>query len=330
MKNVFAFMLFSIITTLNVVAEEVSDDELILKRIAYYTDSCGINNCGLNGNIRTMTIVKNEESDFYFPFNNFSFFIDGNFATMDYEDWGGETVSFRAIEQDADKYIYIGGQLFIARFDLFRNPHKRIVNIKDQEGGETKYTFNYDDNKTLTNITVYNSWWYDFETKERREETKSYDVTICSTDHFGNWKDIILNNGGKRSNIHRDFSYFGYPQIVYKSDTHLLYSLIDEDGDICSMRNFDLQNNASHNLMPPENERYPMPIIDYRVVNDNVYIIYMGNAFRTTEVYQYNLTKDSWIHIGQGTDDCEFGDDEIILPTYDEKINEFVIKHIKL
>ena len=257
----------------HVIQNQAFIDSLFIKK-GWQDKNSNIYYSGLRGNVKAVSLSI-EGDGAYFPFDNVTFDVSGSISQLEYTDWGGEIVyPYQISIKENNKIIEVDGQSFFAQFDMINNKKKAVIDIQDQESGETKYTLDYDNEDNLVKITENNELWYNYETRDRRKETKVYDIEVKQKDVFGNWVSIFLSSTKGKIYVKRNISYYETPRLIETSSSKKVFCSMSKDNEGFFLQYYDCELESWKKLIPPEYDSDLYGYKDFHIIGNHLYLIF--------------------------------------------------------
>ncbi len=275
----------------------------------------------LRGPVKSVSYFSGKTS---LPFETITFYPNGRIKEVEYSDWGGETVSNDRMEFDNQyRLTSITGHLFEAHF-AYRNKRRSLSDLKiyDQEGTLCNYHFLYNGDDKLTTIELYMEWWYDYETKGRRNETIRYTIKNLTNDEYGNWtKREIQSDRGEIAFVTRAIRYIDPPRpLSIESETSFFCYTINNFGSV-DLYEINKLTSSIDGFIPPRSSE--KPYYGYKaieVVGKRLYAIIFTGACgapgNDCDVYYYDASKGSWHYIITCGEECQFIDGWLKAPLF--------------
>lgn len=273
---------------------------------------------GLNGHVKTVnySIVGD---GFYLPFETINFDEDGSLFSVFSGDHAYNKIIF---DDPKDKIIRLGveGAGLGMEFNMVRKDNKFIFTGYD-EMGSAKFTFYYNSNNVISDLSIQYMFQPDMASNECEESEKSFKVKINSCDSLNNWTSLSFYSDGETTTVDRIIKYIDDPSVIALFDSNeTILCKFPTEYNSSRLRLYNNITKQWHRLIPPPYSWDTFGYHDYRLIGDNLYLIYnTGNNFINAErgIYLYNIKNNTWEELALGAEGCEFVGDKIKVVSYE-------------
>lgn len=291
----------------------------VLESIKWNNPNSHIKYLRLNGHVTSIeySICGDAVS---LPFKTINFDDNGNIIGAFSED-----LIWRSFSDDPkDKIVRLGveGSGLSMEFNYFSENNKSIFSSGD-EAGELKYIFSRDSLNEITECCIQSKFYPDMTSDECEQDVQIFKVKINTYDSYKNWTSMSLYSNGNKTTVSREIKYIEEPSLlkfINSDTTKRILCKFPTGLSSFHLRSYDCKSHRWNTLLPPDYEEEMFGYKDFRLIGDNLYLIYnTGNNFANSvlAIYQYNITQYSWQMLDTGGEGCEFIGDKIKVQKYE-------------